>query len=125
MSDKPELTHDLLKMKNHGHFGQHISDAERIYFAESCIDNKVNVGTPGHVDHGSHKPLHLLLEPPTKPLNGISEFAPEDIEYEMDDWKAKPEPPHSFFSDGRNSAKKRDKAKAKAQKKARKLQRKK
>lgn len=73
-----------------------------------------NVGTPGHIDYGSQT---------TKPLNGISEFAPEDIEYTMDDWK-KSQPAMWYSDQAKLGGKKRNKAKWKAQKKARKANRK-
>lgn len=87
------------------------------------VDSHPNVGTPGHIDHGSVEAIQVI----GKSTYGeyLSEVAPADIEYEMDEWKARPEPSSKFISDQRNSGKKRNKAKAKAQKKARKLTRRK
>lgn len=78
----------------------------------------VNVGTPGHIDHGDNIDS-------TRRSARMWDYQPEEIEYDMDDWKARPEPSSKFVSDQRNSGKKRNKAKAKAQKKARKLTRRK
>jgi len=101
------LTQDLLKIKNHGFFGTHVVDRNP---KERIPNEPVNVGTPGHIDHGSQNLDTSSI---------LQSLPPEDIEYEMNDWKrAKP---MLWNTDAKNGGKKRDKAKAKAQKKARKV----
>lgn len=92
----------------------------------------VNVGTPGHIDHGSNSSIQEL-SPGTYEISAdvnatrrsavMKDYQPEEIEYEFDDWKKSP--PAMWYSDQANGGKKRDKAKAKAQRKARKLNRRK
>jgi hypothetical protein len=82
------------KINNHGMYGDH-----------------VNVGTPGHIDHGGPRRSAILRDE-----------APEDVEYAMDNWKKSP--PAMWYSDqAKLGGKKRDKAKWKAAKKARKANR--
>ena len=87
-----------------------------------------SVGTPGHIDHphflvDSLADLEYPLFIPNTPLN-TKAFTPLiTLPEDLDEWKTKSEPTSKQISDQRNSAKKRDKKKVKAQRLARKLNR--
>lgn len=89
-----------------------------------------NADTIGHIDRpyfliDSLADLEYPLFIPNTPLN-TKPFAPLiTLPEDLDECKAKPEPTNKEICDKRNSAKKRDKVKVKAQKKARRLNRRK